>query len=167
MKMRRLIVAPVIAGLMLLTVGCTNPFAPNPPTAKETTADPEIKAAVEQYVAKYNAHDAEGAGSFYADNPTFRWIEDGRVVYETRTAAVAGLTGFMAGFGESRLEAYDVKISMLNDDAAIASFKFTQVIAANGQASLKLEGVMTMALTNADGDWKILVGHKSSHGFPN
>ena len=165
MKTRLLV--PVIAALLFGTVGCTNPFAPNAPATKAVTTDPEIKAAVDQYIAKYNAHDAEGVGELYADDPNFRWIEEGKIVYETRTAAVAGLTAFLAGFGESRMEAYDVKISMLNDDAAVASFRFTQVVAANSQASIKFEGVMTLGLTNADGDWKILVAHKSGNVVAN
>jgi hypothetical protein len=55
---------------------------------------------------------------------------------------------------------------MLNDDAAVATFKFTQTIAANGQAALKMEGTMTLAMTDRDGDWKIVVGHRSASTFP-
>jgi hypothetical protein len=55
---------------------------------------------------------------------------------------------------------------MLDDDAAAVSFKYTQTIAANGQASLKLEGAMTLALTERDGSWKILAAHKSASGAP-
>lgn len=166
MKMRRF--APLVAaGLILAIGGCTNPFSSTPTSGAAAPEEaPEVKSTIEQYVAKYNAHDAEGLGEFYADDPNFRWIEDGRVVYEGRPAAVTGLTNFFAGFGDSRLEAYDIKVSMLTDEAAVASFKFSQVVAANGQASLKFEGTMSLALSDRDGGWKIVVGHKSSNGAP-
>ena len=166
MKMRRF--APLLAaGLLLAVAGCTNPFSTTQTTGTAAPEEaPEVKAAIDQFVAKYNAHDAEGVSEFYADDANFRWIEDGRVVYEGRTAAVTGLTNFFAGFGDSRLEAYDVKVSMLTDESAVASFKFSQVVAANGQASLKFEGTMSLALSDRDGGWKIVVGHKSSNGAP-
>ena len=55
---------------------------------------------------------------------------------------------------------------MLTDESAVASFKFSQVVAANGQASLKFEGTMSLAMSDRDGGWKIVVGHKSSNGGP-
>ncbi len=166
MTMRRF--APLlVAALFLAVTGCTNPFSNTPATSTTAPEEaPEVKAAIDQFVAKYNAHDAEGVSEFYADDANFRWIEDGRVVYEGRTAAVTGLTSFFAGFGDSRLEAYDVKVSMLTDESAVASFKFSHIVAANGQASLKFEGTMSLALSDRDGGWKIVVGHKSSNGGP-
>jgi uncharacterized protein (TIGR02246 family) len=166
MKMRRLVLAPALAGVLLVSVSCSNPFAPTSTSTDTTAVAPEVKTAVEEYLAKWNAHDAAGAGEYLSDDANFQWAEDGRVVYETRTAAIAGLENFFAGFGESRIEAYDVKVAMLDDDAAAVSFKYTQTIAANGQASLKLEGAMTLALTERDGSWKILAAHKSASGAP-
>ncbi len=167
MKMRRLLVAPVVAGVLAVLVACSNPFSTTTSSTDTAAAlAPEVKGAVEGYLSKLNEHDAAGAGEFYADDAAFQWVEDGRVVYETRTAAVAGLANFFAGFGGSRLEAYDVKISMLSEGAAVATFKYTQTIAATaGPASLKADGAMTLSLTQSDGSWKILVGHRSANGF--
>jgi hypothetical protein len=117
-------------------------------------------------VAKINAHDAPGAGELYADEQGFLWIENGEVVHETKTAAVAALTNYFNGFPESHFEAYDMKISMLNDEAAVAAFRYSQTVAANGQSSLKFEGTMTLTLAERDGDWKIIVGHRSASRFP-
>lgn len=166
--MRRLFVVPVAAALLVAPVGCTNPFATTSSSTSSTTIEvsPEVKTTVEQFIAKFNEHDATAAGEFFSDDPSFYWIEDGRVAYETKTAAITGLTNFIAGFGESRLEAYDVKVTMLDDEAAVASFKFTQTIAANGQASLRVDGMMTMALTQKDGSWKIAGAHKSANAAP-
>lgn len=165
MKLRQLFFSPVIGGLFFLTA-CSNPFAPTSSTSSTPEVSPEVKAAVAQYVAKVNAHDAPGAGELYADEQGFHWIENGEVTYETRTAAVAGLVNFFGGFPESHFEAYDVKISMLTDESAVATFKYTQTIAANGQASLKFEGTMTLTMALRDGDWKIVVGHRSASTFP-
>jgi hypothetical protein len=166
MKMRRVFVVPVAAALLLAPVACTNPFSSTSTTTSSTSIEvsPEVKTTIEQFLAKFNEHDAAGAGEFFSDDQGFYWIEDGRVVYETKTAAITGLTNFIAGFGESRLEAYDVKVTMLDDEAAVASFKFTQTIAANGQASIRVDGMMTMGLTQKDGSWKIAGAHKSANG---
>jgi uncharacterized protein (TIGR02246 family) len=165
MKLRHLLLLPVIGGLLFLSA-CSNPFASTTGGSSAPSAPPEIKAAIDQYVAKINAHDAAGAGEFYEDDPGFHWVENGQVTYETKLAAVTALTNFFSGFPESHFEAYEVKISMLADDAAVATFKFTQTIAANGQAALKMDGTMTLSMTDRDGDWKIVVGHRSAATFP-
>ena len=166
MTMRRLLVAPLVLGLLAVLVACSNPFAPTATPSEQAAAlAPEVKSTVEGYLTKLNERDATAAGEFYADDASFLWVEDGRIVYETRTAAIAGLANFFAGFGGSRLEAYDLKISMLSEGAAVATFKFTQTIAAAGPASLKADGAMTLALTQNDGSWKILAVHKSASGF--
>jgi len=166
MLSRRLLLAPVLAGLLFVTASCTNPFAPSSSTPDNIAVAPEVKSSVEQFLAKLNAHDAVGAGEFFADELGFHWVEDGHAVYENRTAAITGITNFLAGFPETRIEGYDVKVSMLTEDAAVASFKFTQTTAANGQASLKSEGVMTLGMAKRDDAWKIVVGHKSANAFP-
>lgn len=165
MKFRHLMLIPVIGGSLLLAA-CENPFAPTGSNSDVPEVAPEARAAIEQYVAKVNAHDAPGAGELLADGPGFVWIENGEVVYETKTAAVAALTNYFAGFPESHFEAYDMKISMLTDESAIAIFRYSQTVAANGQASLKFEGTMTLTLAERDGDWKIVVGHRSASKFP-
>ncbi len=165
MKFRHLMLIPLMGGSLLLAA-CENPFAPTGSSSKVLEVAPEAKAAIEQYVAKMNAHDATGAGELLADGPGFIWIENGEVVYETRTAAVAALTSYFSGFPESHFEAYDMRITMLSDASATAVFKYTQTVAANQQASMKFEGTMSLTLAERDGDWKIIVGHRSASKFP-
>jgi uncharacterized protein (TIGR02246 family) len=166
MLSRSLITVPVLAGLLLLTVSCSNPFAPTTPGSENTTVAPEVKASVEQYAAKVNAHDATGAGEFYADDQGFHWVEGGRTVYQNRGEAITGLTNFLAGFSDSRFEVYDIKVVMLDEESAIVTTKFSQTVAANGQASLKFEGAMTLGMAKRDDTWKIVAGHKSASVFP-
>ena len=163
---RRLFLAPLFVGLMLVTASCSNPFAPTSTTPDNATVAPEVKTSVEQYAAKVNARDAVGASEFYADDPGFHWVEDGRTVSQNRPEAVTGLTNFFAGFPESHFEVYDIKIVMLDDESAIATAKFTQTIAANAQASLKFEGALTLGMSKRDSTWKIVAGHKSTNAFP-
>jgi hypothetical protein len=164
MSHRRLFLAPVLVGLLLVTASCTNPFAPSTTEQQEQIVAPEVKNAVEQYVAKINSRDAVGAGEFYAEDQGFHWVDNGRIAFENRAAAIAGLSSYLAGFPESRFDAYDVRVAMLTEESATASFKFTQTVSANGQASLKLEGMMTLSLAKREGLWKIVAGHKSSDG---
>lgn len=165
MKLRHLMLIPLMGGSLLLAA-CENPFAPTGSSSKVLEVAPEAKAAIEQYVAKVNAHDATGAGKLLADGPGFIWIENGEVVYETTTAAVAALTNYFSGFPESRFDAYDMRITMLSDSSATAVFRYTQTVAANQQASLKFEGTMSLTLAVRDGEWKIILGHRSASKFP-
>lgn len=165
MKMRRVLIAPAVAGLMLLLSACTNPFAPSSTTTDAIALAPEVKSAVDQFVAKYNAHDAVGAGELFLEDPGFHWVEDGRLVYDTRQAAITGLANFLAGFNASHIEAFDVKVAMLSEDSAVATFRFTQTIAANNQAALRFDGTMSFAIANRDG-WRIVAAHKSAASLP-
>jgi len=165
MKFRLDLLIPVMAGALFLTA-CENPFAPTGSGSTVPEVAPEAKATIEQYVAKVNAHDATGAGELLAEGPGFIWIENGEVSYETKTAAVAALTNYFAGFPESHFEAYDMRISMLSDESALAVFRYTQTVAANGQASLKFEGTMSLTLAKRDSDWRIVAGHRSASKFP-
>jgi len=165
MKLRSVFFAPAVAGLMLLLSACTNPFAPSSTTTDAIALAPEVKSAVDQFIAKYNAHDAVGAGELFLEDPSFHWVEDGRMVYDSRQAAITGLGNFLAGFNASHIEAFEVKIAMLTEDSAFASFRFTHTIAANGQAALRYDGVMSLAIANRDG-WKIVAAHKSAASLP-
>jgi uncharacterized protein (TIGR02246 family) len=166
MLSRRLFLTPILAAILLVTASCTNPFAPTTPGTENTTVAPEVKASLEQYAAKVNAHDATGAGEFYADDQGFHWVEGGRTVYQNRAEAITGLTNFLTGFPESRFEVYDIKVVMLDEESAVVTAKFSQTVAANGQASLKFEGTMTLAMAKRDDTWKIVAGHKSANVFP-
>ena len=73
MKLRHLLLMPVIGGFLFLSA-CSNPFAPSGGGSSAPEAPPEVKAAIDQYVAKINAHDAAGAGEFYEDDAGFHWI---------------------------------------------------------------------------------------------
>jgi hypothetical protein len=75
MKMRRFLIAPALAGILLVSTSCSNPFAPTA-TSEEAAATvaPEVKTAVEEFLGKYNAHEAEGAGEYLADDPGFQWL---------------------------------------------------------------------------------------------
>ena len=126
MLSRRLFLRPSWLDFCLSRRRAPTPSRPRRPGAENATVAPEVKAVGRTIRSpKSTRTTPTGAGEFYADDPGFHWVEDGRTVYEKRAAAITGLTNFLAGFSESRFEVYDIKVVMLDDESAIATFKFT------------------------------------------
>ena len=152
----------------LLVVAACNPFptASTPSSGSGAVDLSEVRTAVEGYAAKFNARDAAGASAIYANDPAFHWVESGRIGYATRDAAVKGLSDFIAGFPESRLEFHNIRVDAVADSTAVATVDFRQTIAANGQTALAFEGIMTLTMVKRDGEWKIIVGHSSTGQLP-
>jgi len=156
-----------LAVISLLAVAACNPFpAPTPPPGSTPVDTGEVRAAVETYAAKFNAHDAAGAAALYADDAAFHWIESGHLSYATRDAATKGLADFLTGFPESRLEFHNIRVDGVGDGTAVATVDFRQTVAANGQTALAYEGVMTLTMVKRDGNWRIIVGHSSTGQLP-
>jgi uncharacterized protein (TIGR02246 family) len=166
MPMRNSLKAVVFASV-LLAAAC-NPFPTTSTTSGggETVDLSEVRTAVEGFAAKFNARDAAGASAIYANDPAFHWIEGGRLGYGTRDAAVKGLSDFLAGFPESRLEFHNIRVDAIADSTAVATVDFRQTVAANGQTALAFEGVMTLTMVKRDGEWKVIVGHSSTGQLP-
>jgi uncharacterized protein (TIGR02246 family) len=158
-----------VAFASVLVLAACNPFPAATTTSGgdgETVDLSEVRTAVEGYAAKVNARDAAGASAVYANDPAFHWVESGRIGYATREAAVKGLTDFIAGFPESRLEFHNIRVDAVADSTAVATVDYRQTIAANGQTALAFEGVMTLTMVKRDGEWKIMIGHSSTGQLP-
>ena len=158
-----------VAIASLLFVAACNPFPSGTTTATssgEAVDLSEVRTTVEAYAAKFNARDAAGASAIYANDPAFHWVESGHLSYATREAAVKGLTDFLSGFPESRLEFHNIRVDAVGDSAAVATVDFRQTVAANGQTALAFEGIMTLTMVKRDGEWKIIVGHSSTGQLP-
>lgn len=157
-----------VAFASLLAVAACNPFPSSGTTSGggETVDLSEVRSAVEGYATKFNARDAAGAAAIYADDPAFHWIEGGRLAYGTRDAAVKGLTNFLTGFPESKLEFHNIRVDAIADSTAVATVDFRQTVAANGATALAFEGVMTLTMVKRGGEWKVIVGHSSTGQLP-
>ncbi len=163
--MQTLIKAVTVSSLLALAA--CNPFPSTSTTTTGATVDTgEVRSAVEGYAAKFNAHDAAGAAAIYVEDPAFHWVESGRLSYATRDAAVKGLSDFLTGFPESRLEFHNIRVDAVGDGVAVATVDFRQTVAANGQTALAFEGIMTLTMVKRDGVWKVVVGHSSTGQLP-
>ena len=160
-------IVKAVAVVSLMALAACNPFPTTSTTPAGASIDTgEVRSAVEGYAAKFNAHDASGAAAIYSDDPAFHWVESGRLSYATRDAAVKGLSDFLAGFPESRLEFHNIRVDAVGDGVAVATVDFRQTVAANGQTALAYEGTMTMTMVKRDGAWKVIVGHSSTGQLP-
>lgn len=155
----------ILAPLSFALLAACNPFPSSPSSPAANVDAGEVRAAVDTYVAKINARDAAGAGETF-DKTTFRWVVSGRVAYESRDAAIQAMTNFLAGFPDSKFQANDIKIDAIGDAEAVATIAFNQTVAANGQAALAYDGVLTLTLVKRDEGWRIVQGHTSTGQIP-
>ena len=164
--MKHSVKAVAFASVLLLAACNPFPTASTPSGGSGAVDLSEVRTAVEGYAAKFNARDAAGASAIYANDPAFHWVESGRIGYATRDAAVKGLSDFIAGFPESRLEFHNIRVDAIADSTAVATVDYRQTIAANGQTALAFEGVMTLTMVKREGEWKIVIGHASTGQLP-
>jgi uncharacterized protein (TIGR02246 family) len=157
----------ILAPLSFVLLAACNPFPSSSTSTPAATVDTaEVRTAVDTYIAKVSARDGAGAGEVFANDPAFRWIASGRVVYDSRATAIQGLTNFLTGFPESVFKVHDIKIDAIGDAEAVAVLTFTQTVGANGQTAITFEGILTLTLVKREEGWRIIQGHASTGQLP-
>jgi ketosteroid isomerase-like protein len=127
-------------------------------------------AAIEDSVAGFLAAWAEGTqeGGWdrlvdrYADDPSFRWVEDGRVRYRSIEELRAGFDDVRATFSDARTEFVEPSIAPLAPGLAHVVTRFRTTLTREDGSEVRFGGAMTMTVRHTEGGWKVLRGHMSS-----
>ncbi len=142
--------------LLALLIGC----AARAPAQESVEA--EVRQMLEEYVAATNRSDWEEVSTYYADDPAFRWLEDGVVRYGSHEELLQTFDNLDQMFSEVAMELIDTVIVPLGEDAAQVSSLFRQnVILADG-TPFTIEGGISMTVVRRAGRWLFLLGHTSS-----
>ncbi len=131
--------------------------------------EPEVavREAVMAYAENFNAGSVEGVASTFASRDGFRLVENGRIVFTDKAAAVAALRQSSSPGPRPRMEfSSGITVTVINPGSAAAAVApFGLYVADGGGVERKVfDGAITMTLVMEDGLWRILVMHTSSTG---
>lgn len=127
-------------------------------------------AAIEDSVATFLATWAEGTqeGRWdrlvdrYADDPSFVWVEDGRVRYRSLEGIRAGFDDLRASFSDARTEFVEPSITSLAPGLVHVVTQFRTTLTREDGPEVQFGGAMTMTVSQTGDGWKVLQGHMSS-----
>jgi hypothetical protein len=156
---KRLTVIAMLTGGPL--VACTGLGAP----AMTGTHAAAIRDSVQVTLDAFRRYSAAGRwdslAALYADDPDFRWMEQGMIQYRSRSQILQALARVPQS---TRIETsyLDTKIVALGPGAAAVATTFLTKFVEGGSVRTQYGGVLDMVLVHREGGWRILMGHSSS-----
>jgi hypothetical protein len=112
----------------------------------------EVEAAVWAFHAADTARDAEAVIRLLW--PEYTMLADGsRLSYEQ---VAAGSREFMAGLALFHTDWYDLQVTPLGQDAAVASFQFRDSIVTNAGELIRNRGTTIFVWQRRGGEWRVL-----------
>ena len=108
-----------------------------------------VKQTLRGYERRLNAGDYAGLAPYYADDPRFYWVAQGRVTSRADVLKRLGQTppGAHVTYDEPRVTIVDANVAVLTTS-------YTGTMSAT-----KFSGVMTILLIRTSAGWRFLVGH--------
>jgi ketosteroid isomerase-like protein len=146
-----------------LLAGC-RPQEPAPTTFTAVHAaaiSDSVTAVLEQFREAFSARDFDRVLQFYADDPRFRWIEDGEVRYTSKAQLATVLAALGTSLRSVELSFFDPVVTPLGPGIAAVTTRFAQKITDSSGATQGFAGAMLMNLIHADSGWRFLVGQTS------
>lgn len=154
---------------LLAAAACGTPRPAADPAALAPTHAAAIGDSVDTMLdslrAAFGRRDPEAAAAFYADDPRFRWVEDGRVRYASR-AQMRDALRQMTGLRDLDLSFFDPIVTPVAPGVAVLVTNFAQKVVDGGGTARGFAGVMTATVIHAGGRWMFLVGHTSAAPAP-
>jgi len=153
--------AIALAGVVL---GCAPDAPPEDPfdEARRGAIADSVRATIDDFVSTVEAGEWGELAEFYADDPRFRWMEDGRVTYDSQEAIVASLVEVGSSFTHGSLEYSDVEFTALAPGLAAFSARFEQRLVDGDGGGFSFSGVLGATLVHEPNGWKFLLGHTST-----
>lgn len=153
-----------LLGVALVLVGCgprSTGVAVLTPEHAVSIGD-SVTTTLEAFRAAFAARDFRSALRFYADDPRFRWIEDGELRYTSRAAVATALLAFAPAVRALELSYFDPVVTPLGPGVAVVTSRFVQKLTDTTGAVRGLAGTMSVTMIHADSGWRFLVGHTST-----
>lgn len=153
----------LLLAMGLLSACASDSAKPGAMTAEHSAAIRDsVTATLEQYRAAFAARNVDAVLRFYADDPRFRWVEDGELRYESKAAVATALRAFTPSLRSVELSYFDPVVTVLAPGVAVVATRFAQKITDSTGVTRGFAGAMSMTLVHADSGWRFLMGHTSS-----
>jgi hypothetical protein len=153
----------LVAAFALLGVAACNT---TPPAFTLTAAHAAaIRDSAQTTLDAFRRYSAAGhwdsLAGLYADDPDFRWLDQGMIQYRT-TAQIRQALRRVSPDTRSESSSFDTKILALAPGVAAVSTIFHTRFFIAGKPGGETGGVLDMVLVHRADGWKILQGHSSS-----
>ena len=122
----------------------------------------EINEQLDSFSSYMNDLNSEELKKFYAKDPNFYWIEDGRVEYPNREALVSSLSGLVNSMSKTSFSIKDRKVTLLSDTSAMLYVGYDQSMTLKSDITFSINGAMTILLKKEEEQWYFLIGHSST-----
>lgn len=157
--MRRLVLPLAI---VLVVTACGE----RPATAVSRERAAAIRDSVQDLLSEYSSRvergDWEGVAELYSEDPTFVWVEDGRVAYASATEVRESLLRVAGMFASARTEFDSPEVTPLAPGLATIAGGFRHTFSMAEGGDLEIEGAMTATVVHEEGGWRFLSGHTST-----
>lgn len=151
-----------VLALAVVASGC----APGGQAPLSESRSAAIEDSVADFLATWAGGTREGGWDRlldrYADDPSFRWVEDGRVRYRSVEEVRAGFDDVRAAFADARTEFVEPSIAPLAPGLAHVVTRFRTTLTRGDGSEARFGGAMTMTVSHTTDGWKVLRGHTSS-----
>lgn len=160
---------PLLPLLAALVAGCgpaaTPAAKPELTLAHAAAIGDSVDAMLDSLRAAFGRRDLAASVAFYADDPRFRWVEDGRVRYASRAQMEEALA-LMSRLRALDLSFYDPIVTAVAPGVATLITNFAQKVVDSTGTARGFAGVMTATVIHQAGGWRLLVGHTSATPAP-
>jgi len=127
-------------------------FCPGKSAAEE--ADAAVRTTFERFVAAQNAHDIKAVEALLLESGDFLWITRGAPVWG-REAALKRFDALYQGTWRLEPDTPALKITMVDDKAALLYVPITFTIGAPGQTAQITKFLMNQVLVRTPAGWKV------------
>jgi ketosteroid isomerase-like protein len=143
----------VVLGLMVAAAAVAAPSpAQTPPQDKVAES---VRRSLAEYEKRLNGGDYAGALEYYADDPRFFWVEQGKVVARSKAEIVSGYERLKgSGF---HIEYQDPLVTVLAPNLALITTGFSARMGSGAQAA-EFSGLLTLVLIKTAAGWRFLSG---------
>jgi len=125
-----------------------------------------VRSVVAAWTGAMNHRDANAAARYYADDPEFRWIENGEIRYTSPAEVAAAMNDVFPSLRSFDLHLVEPTITPLAPGAASVTASFTQAMTDTTGHVVGIAGAVSFTMVHADSGWRILVGHASVLSVP-
>lgn len=144
--------------LAALAVAACSSMPPN------QAATGDARDVFSAYVAAFNAQRWNRVVELYSDRPGFQWIENGKVVYTSKTDVANAYAWLRDHVRRASYIPSDTNVTGLSGDTAQISTRFVTRVETTDGREFAYSGDMRMELRREGGAWKIAGGETRSAG---
>ena len=142
--------------LLVITSSCSNHKSFKPVNIQE-----EVSNTFNNYVEHVNSKGLKGVESYFADDSTFYWVEDGLIQYPSWDSLASSIEQFYPSVSSVSMNISDTKIHVIDHNHAMLFTSFKEDLRMESGFAFTLDGALTILLRKEEDGWKFLSGHSS------